>query len=117
MLVGEIPYDRPCTAKEEDPTAFLSHFFSPSSLRKNPAERMNYLELMVSAELFLLVFIPNFETQISGPAGKWDMWVIFQARSVMGVVCLRWKGVLNSWVLTSGFPGVFSLCPVCSWRV
>lgn len=26
---------------------------------------MNYLELMVSAELFLLVFIPNFETQIT----------------------------------------------------
>lgn len=114
---GEIPYDRPCTAKEKDPTAFLSHFFFPSSLRKNPAERMNYLELMVSAELFLLVFIPNFETQISGPAGKWDMWVIFQARSVMGVVCLRWKGVLISWVLRSGFPGVFSLSPVYSWRV
>lgn len=25
---GEIPYDRSCTAKEKDPTAFLSHFFS-----------------------------------------------------------------------------------------
>lgn len=36
-------------------------FFFPSSLRKNPAERMNYLELMVSAKLFLLVLIPNFE--------------------------------------------------------
>lgn len=79
---------------------------------------MNYLELMVSAELFLLVLIPNFETQISGPAGRWDStWVIFQAQSGMGVVCQRWKGALISWVLRSGFPGVFSLCPICFWRV
>lgn len=68
--------------------------FFPSSLRKNPAERMNYLELMVSAELFLLIFIPNFETQINGPAGKWDKWLIFQAQRGMAVVCQRWKGVL-----------------------
>lgn len=74
-----MPYDRPWTAKEKDSTAFLSHFLFPSSLRKNPAERMNYLELMVSVELFLLVFIPSFETKISGPAGKWDnMWVTFR---------------------------------------
>lgn len=74
-------------------------FFFPSSLRKNPAERMNYLELMVSAELLLLVFIPSFETQVSGPAGKWDStWVIFQAWSGMGVVsevegCVDFMGV------------------------
>lgn len=73
---------------------FSPFFFFPSSLRKNPAERMNYLELMVSAELFLLIFIPNFETQINGPAEKWDKWVIFQAQRGMAVVCQRWKGVL-----------------------
>lgn len=49
--------------------------------------------------------------------GQQDMWVIFQARSGMGVVCPRWKGVLFSWVLRSGFLGVFSLSPICSWQV
>ncbi|NWZ45443.1 MP2K3 kinase, partial [Brachypodius atriceps] len=37
----------PCCGQcQLDPTAFLSFFFFLSSLRKNPAERMNYLELM-----------------------------------------------------------------------
>lgn len=35
----------------------FSPIFLSSSLRKNPAERMNYLELMVSVKPFLLVFI------------------------------------------------------------
>lgn len=60
--------------RKKNPTAFLSHFLS-SSLRKNPAERMNYLELMVSAKPFLLVFIAvRFKSQMHGPVGprKWD---------------------------------------------
>ena len=85
---------------------------------------MNYLELMVSAKPFLLVFIATrFESQMNGPAGPagpgkmghQDKWVIFQARSRMVVVCLRWKGVLILWMLRSGFLGVFSFCPVCPW--
>lgn len=41
--------------------------------------------------------------------GQQGTWVIFQARSGMGV--------LISWVLRSGFLGVFYLCSTCSWRV
>lgn len=48
--------------------------------------------------------------------GQRDAWVIFLgAGSGKGGVCLRWKGVLISWVLKSGFLGVFSLCATCFW--
>lgn len=69
--------------QKNDPTAFLFHFFIlSSSLRKNPAERMNYLELMVSAKPFLLVFITTpFKSEMNGLAGprkmgQQDVWVI-----------------------------------------
>lgn len=67
---------------------------------------MNYLELMVSVEPVLLVFIPtHFQNEMNGPAGPGEMgprevWVIFQAWSGMGV--------LISWVRL-GFLGVFFL--------
>lgn len=90
---GEIPCDRPHRAKEKRSyslSALFPVFFS--SLRKNPAERMNYLELMVSVEPLLLVFIPvHFETPSkwsSREVGQQDMWVIFfcfQAQSGTGV--------------------------------
>lgn len=63
---GEVPPDRPHMEgggggkkrkkERKDLTAF---FFLPPpfSLRKNPAERMNYLELMVSLGPSLLAFI------------------------------------------------------------
>lgn len=65
---------------------------------------MNYLELMVSAKPFLLVFIATrFKSRVNGPAGpgkmgQQDVWVVFfwffffQARSGVGVVCLRRDG-------------------------
>lgn len=79
--------------------------FFLSSLRKNPAERMNYLELMVSAELFLLALVPLLKHfGIKGPSKMEQQGVgggDFQAHGGVGVAWLKWKAVLNSGVLRS----------------
>lgn len=73
--------------KREKRSYSLSLVFFPSSLRKNPAERMNYLELMVSAELFLLASVSLLKHfGVKGPSkmGQQDMGVIF--RCIVGWV-------------------------------